>query len=102
MRKTRTPLKIASLLLALVLVAAVIPAAPAGAIGMGNVSVNFSDVPEDSWYHDYVYLCASWGIIDGKEAGQFCPTDSLKRGEFMKLLTLIGGLAPDTWDNSNH
>ena len=75
MRKTRTPLKIASLLLALVLVAAVIPAAPAGAIGMGNVSVNFSDVPEDSWYHDYVYLCASWGIIDGKEAGQFCPTD---------------------------
>ena len=59
MRKTRTPLKIASLLLALVLVAAVIPAAPAGAIGMGNVSVNFSDVPEDSWYHDYVYLCAT-------------------------------------------
>lgn len=102
MRKTRTPLKIASLLLALVLVAAVIPAAPAGAIGMGNVSVNFSDVPEDSWYHDYVYLCASWGIIDGKEAGQFCPTDSLKRGEFMKLLTLIGGLAPYTWDTSNH
>ncbi|MFR5782056.1 MAG: LysR family transcriptional regulator [Oscillospiraceae bacterium] len=47
-----------------------------------------------SWYHDYVYLCASWGIIDGKENGQFCPTDSLKRGEFMKLLTLIGGLAP--------
>ncbi len=74
MRKTRTPLKIASLLLALVLVAAVIPAAPAGAIGMGNVSVNFSDVPEDSWYHDYVYLCASWGIIDGKE-GSF-------RGDF--------------------
>ena len=102
MRTTRTPLKIASLLLALVLVAAVIPAAPAGAIGMGNVSVNFSDVPEDSWYHDYVYLCASWGIIDGKEAGQFCPTDSLKRGEFMKLLTLIGGLAPYTWDTSNH
>ena len=62
----------------------------ANAISMGNVDVSFSDVPEGSWYHDYVYLCASWGIIDGKENGQFCPTDSLKRGEFMKLLTLIG------------
>ena len=90
MRRKGISARLASLLLAVVCVAALLPAAPANAIGMGNVDVSFSDVPEGSWYHDYVYLCASWGIIDGKENGQFCPTDSLKRGEFMKLLTLIG------------
>lgn len=102
MRRKGISARLASLLLAVVCVAALLPAAPANAIGMGNVDVSFSDVPEGSWYHDYVYLCASWGIIDGKENGQFCPTDSLKRGEFMKLLTLIGGLAPYTWDTSAH
>ena len=102
MRRKGISARLASLLLAVVCVAALLPAAPANAIGMGNVDVSFSDVPEGSWYHDYVYLCASWGIIDGKENGQFCPTDSLKRGEFMKLLTLIGGLAPYTWDTSVH
>ena len=51
MRKTRTPLKIASLLLALVLVAAVIPAAPPGPHGMGNGSRKYTDGAADTRYH---------------------------------------------------
>ncbi len=87
-------LRFSAALLAVLCLTALMPAVPANAIGMGSISVSFSDVPEGSWYHDYVYLCASWGIIDGKEGDKYCPTDSLKRGEFLKLLTIIGGLAP--------
>lgn len=95
-------LRFSAALLAVLCLTALMPAVPANAIGMGSISVSFSDVPEGSWYHDYVYLCASWGIIDGKEGDKYCPTDSLKRGEFLKLLTIIGGLAPYTWDTSVH
>ena len=79
-------LRFSAALLAVLCLTALMPAVPANAIGMGSISVSFSDVPEGSWYHDYVYLCASWGIIDGKEGDKYCPTDSLKRGEFLKLL----------------
>ena len=46
MRRKGMLARFASLLLAVVCLAALLPAAPANAIGMGNVDVRFSDVPE--------------------------------------------------------
>ena len=86
--------------LALCLMAAAMPAYAAG--NLGPVAVNFSDVPDDAWYADYVELCASWGIIDGKTATTYCPDDELTRGEFIKLLCMIGELAPRSMDTSIH
>ena len=87
--------------LALCLLAACPPAYADGP-AMGNVQADFTDVPDDAWYADYVNLCASWGIIDGKTESTYCPDDDLTRGEFIKLLTMIGELAPYTMDTSVH
>ena len=66
----------------------------AAAIPAGPQDANFSDVPADAWYAEYVTLCASWGIINGYEDGTFRPDADITRGEFMKLLTTIGELVP--------
>ena len=86
--------------LAVCLLAAAMPVYAAG--GTGPIDVEFTDVPEDAWYAEYVYLCASWGIIDGKTETTYAPEDELTRGEFIKLLCMIGELAPYTMDVSIH
>ena len=86
--------------LALCLLAAGLPAY--ADTGMGNIDVDFEDVPDGAWYSYYVNLCASWGIIDGKTADTYCPDDPLLRGEFIKLLCMIGELAPRSMDTSIH
>ena len=82
------------------LLVAAMPVYAAG--GTGPIDVEFTDVPEDAWYAEYVYLCASWGIIDGKTETTYAPEDELTRGEFIKLLCMIGELAPYTMDVSIH
>ena len=86
--------------LAVCLLAAAMPVYAAD--GTGPIDVEFTDVPEDAWYAEYVYLCASWGIIDGKTETTYAPEDELTRGEFIKLLCMIGELAPYTMDVSIH
>ena len=86
--------------LAVCLLVAAMPVYAAG--GTGPIDVEFTDVPEDAWYAEYVYLCASWGIIDGKTETTYAPEDELTRGEFIKLLCMIGELAPYTMDVSIH
>ena len=75
---------------------------PGYAASEGPIDVNFSDVPDGAWYEEYVNLCASWGIIDGRTETRFCPEEELTRGEFIKLLCMIGELAPYTMDTSIH
>lgn len=96
----RRPLRVLSLMLAAALLCAAVPAHAAG--NMGPISVDFTDVPDDAWYAEYVELCASWGIIDGKTETTYCPDDELTRGEFIKLLCMIGELVPYTMDTSVH
>lgn len=86
--------------LAVCLLAASLPAYAAGSTG--PYDVDFEDVPDDAWYAEYVNLCASWGIIDGKTDTTYCPDDALTRGEFIKLLCMIGELVPYTMDESIH
>ena len=69
---------------------------------MGPISVNFTDVPDEAWYAPYVKLCASWGIINGKTSTLYYPDDPLQRGEFIKLLCMIGDLVPYSMDVSEH
>lgn len=99
MRKSKA-LRIFCAVLAAALLCASLPAYAAG--NMGPIDVNFSDVPDNAWCADYVNLCASWGIIDGKTATTYCPDDQLTRGEFIKLLCMIGELAPRSMDTSVH
>ncbi|HBD85997.1 MAG TPA: hypothetical protein DC001_01055 [Clostridiales bacterium] len=64
-------------------VAAIALQLPASAFG---VDTSFSDVPSGEWYSGYVQKCAMLGIIDGYGDGTFKPGQSLKRGEFIKML----------------
>ena len=98
MRK-RQALRVLSLVMAVCLLCASLPGYAASE---GPIDVNFSDVPDGAWYEEYVNLCASWGIIDGRTETTFCPEEELTRGEFIKLLCMIGELAPYTMDTSIH
>lgn len=51
----------------------------------GAVSV-FSDVANDSWYHDAVSAFASVSVLNGCN-GLFCPNDNLTYGQFLAVLT---------------
>lgn len=51
----------------------------------GTVSV-FSDVTNDSWYHDAVSAFASVSVLNGCN-GLFCPNDNLTYGQFLAVLT---------------
>ena len=99
MRKSKA-IRVFCAVLAAALLCASLPVYAAS--GTGPIDVNFTDVPDDAWYADYVNLCASWGIIDGKTATTYCPDDQLTRGEFIKLLCMIGELAPRSMDTSTH
>ena len=87
--------------LALCLLAACVPAYAAGP-SYGSYNYSFDDVPDDAWYAEYVKLCASWGIINGKSSTEYCPDDELTRGEFIKLLCTIAEVAPRSMDTSAH
>lgn len=73
MKKT---IRLATLLLALVLLLGTVPAFAA-----------FADVGEDSWYKTSVDRLVSSGIVNGYEDGSFRPTDKLTRGAFLKLVS---------------
>ena len=80
MRKTCE--RILTLLLVLVLFLQLLPA--------GAKAISFPDVPKGEWFADSVNTLVQLGIINGKEDGRFHPNDKLRRGEFIKMLTIAG------------
>ena len=46
----------------------------------------FTDVPEDAWYHDYVYDLVYRGVVNGMTATTYEPNGTLTRAQFVKLL----------------
>ena len=60
------------------------------------VSINFSDVPSNEWYHDYVYDLASKNVINGFDDGTFRPREKVTVGQFLKLI-----VAASAGDNVN-
>ena len=59
--------------------------------------VSFVDVPEGTWYHDWVYEAASYGLMTGYRDGVgaythlFGPQDYLRRGQVAVVLWRIAG-----------
>ena len=52
---------------------------------------NFSDVPADSWYAEYVTYLAERGIVNGKTATTFEPDSRITRAEFIKIIAEVAG-----------
>lgn len=57
----------------------------------GNIDVSFSDVASTAWYAEYIELLASYGLLSGTEKGEFEPTRSITRAEFVKMICNIYG-----------
>ena len=53
---------------------------------------SFADVKDGDWCYDSVMRWESAGILDGYEDGSFKPTNSVKRGEFAKIIASVLGL----------
>ena len=49
----------------------------------------FNDVPEGSWYEEYVNTAYEAGIMIGDGDGNFRPNDPLKRKEAAKIVALL-------------
>ncbi len=45
----------------------------------------FKDVSSNDWYYDQILWAAENGLVNGKEADRFCPTDSITRQELVTL-----------------
>jgi len=67
-----------------VLVALVVAGVGAGLIGderVASASHNFSDVPDDRFYHDAVDFMVNNGLTSGCGGGQYCGDDAVTRGQ---------------------
>ncbi len=51
----------------------------------GGVS-EFSDVPSDAWYYDYVRMAVGMGVVNGYGDGTFRPNAYITRAEASKIL----------------
>ncbi len=59
--------------------------------GMGMPEkISFSDVPDDSWYAEYVRFAAMRGIMEGKD-GAFRPDSEITRAEYIRALYKAAG-----------
>ncbi|MDR1131609.1 MAG: S-layer homology domain-containing protein [Oscillospiraceae bacterium] len=53
-------------------------------------ALSFPDVKSGDWFAEDVALLTQLGIINGMDDGLFHPNDRVRRGEFMKMLTIAG------------
>ena len=56
------------------------------ALMRGIAVPEFTDVPKDAWYHDYVYDLVYRGVVNGMTATTYEPEGKLTRAQFVKLL----------------
>jgi hypothetical protein len=56
----------------------------------------FSDVPTGASYHDDVEALVAAGITTGCGGGEYCPTDSVTRGQMAQFLNRLGNLDGNT------
>ncbi|MBR2742879.1 MAG: S-layer homology domain-containing protein [Clostridia bacterium] len=74
--------RIISIVLALMLAFALLPAAMAA-------DLPFTDVPDDAWYAADVESAYQSGIINGKSADKFAPDDNMTYAEAVKLASCM-------------
>lgn len=56
----------------------------------GTGRTDYADVSDEAWYAEAVRTLASRGLLDG-QGGAFRPTDSMTRGELVRLLAGLAG-----------
>ena len=66
------------------------------------LSCGFSDVPSGAWYEKQVNTLSQFGVINGYSDGTFRPGDTIKRSEFIKMLSIVGELYPATNPKGQH
>jgi len=81
--------KVLSLLLALVMVVGLMPAA------MAAETATFKDVGEDMWCFDYVEYVAEEGFFKGTTATTFNPNGLMTRQQFVTVLARMAGVKVD-------
>lgn len=52
----------------------------------GEIQKSFPDVNPSHWYHDYVQIASSRGIITGKVDGTFKPNDKITRAQMAVMI----------------
>lgn len=65
-----------------------------GDAGNGT-EVQFSDVPKDAWYYDYVSQAVSRGLFNGMGKNKFCPNETMTRAMVVTVLYRISGDSAD-------
>ena len=66
--------------------------------GETGTPVNFSDVPDDSWYTDAVRKLAELEVIKGYPDGTFLPQNKVTRAEFVVMAVAFTKTLPSTAD----
>ncbi len=66
-----------------------------GNTGVTERRVVFTDVPEGTWYYDYVYAAVSAGLIDGVNASQFEPESGFTVAHAVKIAACLNQLYYD-------
>ncbi len=63
----------------------------------GTGKTDYSDVPADSWYAEYVGKLTDLGIVNGKRDSLFEPQARITRAEFVKMIAEASGteISPD-------
>lgn len=52
--------------------------------------INFTDVPDDAWYLEYLDTLVALGAVDGYGNGIFEPDNNITRAEFAKAIDYLG------------
>jgi hypothetical protein len=55
---------------------------------------NFSDVPDNAFFHAFVQFLVDNGITGGCENGHFCPEDPVTRGQMAVFLKKLADVVP--------
>ncbi len=80
-----------SLLLALIMVVGLLPAAVMAADAQGETGLPFTDVPADAWYLDAVRYVYANGLMIGTSATTFEPDTTITRGMIVTILHRLEG-----------
>ena len=76
-------------ILALLLMLITLLQAPITATAVTTSNTSFSDVSQNAWFYENLNKLSSLGIIKGYPDGTFKPDNTLTRGEFIKMLTMV-------------
>ena len=97
--------KTLSLILAIILLYAIVPAPAFGETANSELKVTgykdyetYSDVSDSYWASGAINALSYKTIINGYENGTFQPDNTVSRAEWAKMLTLISGVMPPYYD----